>query len=121
MFAFKRHRNLKDILVKAKLNTGQVGGMSACRRGRCVTCPHINNTSKLVGPKGYVDIKENFTCTSEGAVYAIECKRCGSLYVGETGRKLSERFREHRRNVLNDKSDNEVAYHFFVKWTFCSR
>ena len=45
-------------------------------------------------------------------MYAIECRRCGSLYVRETGRKLSERFREHRRNVLNDKSDNEVAYHF---------
>ena len=34
------------------------------------------------------------------------------LYVGETSRKLKERFREHRRNVVNKKQDNEVAQHF---------
>ena len=45
-------------------------------------------------------------------MYVIECKKCGSLYVGETGRKLGDRFREHRRNVINRKIENEVASHF---------
>ena len=42
----------------------------------------------------------------------IECGKCGMLYVGETGRKLGDRFREHRRNVMNGKTDSEVAAHF---------
>ena len=79
---------------------------------KCVTCPYINSSSQIVGPKGVVKVKSHFSCVSEGLVYVIECKRCGSLYVGETGRKLSERFREHRRNVLNRKVENEVASHF---------
>ena len=32
--------------------------------------------------------------------------------MGETGRALKERFREHRRNVINKVEDNEVANHY---------
>ena len=73
----------------------------------------VLGSSKVIGPKGFIDIKENFTCVSEGVIYVIECKECGSLYVGETCRKLGDRFREHRRKVLNNKVDNEIAAHFF--------
>ena len=38
--------------------------------------------------------------------------KCGHLYVGETGRRLGDRFREHRRNVINRNIDNEVSSHF---------
>ena len=55
---------------------------------------------------------DRFTCVSEGVIYIIECKKCGSLYVGETGRRLGDRFREHRRAVINKKQDSEVACHF---------
>ena len=59
-----------------------------------------------------MDINNKFSCISEGVVYAIECQKCGCLYVGETGRKMCERFLEHRRAVLNNKDNNEIAYHF---------
>ena len=55
---------------------------------------------------------ECFSCTSTGLIYAIECQKCGELYVGETSRKLGDRFREHRRDVINKKEDKEVALHF---------
>ena len=35
-------------------------------------------------------------------LYAIQCKRCNILYIGETGRSLSERFREHLRDTKNE-------------------
>ena len=108
----KERKNLKDHLVYSKLHKRQSGNTKTCNRRKCVTCPHINPASKIVGPKGYFDIKSNFSCVSEGLVYVIECKKCGSLYVGETGRKLGDRFREHRRNVINRKIENEVASHF---------
>jgi len=49
---------------------------------------------------------------SSGLVYCIMCSRCGDLYVGETGRRLADRFREHRRDVINAHGDKEVALHF---------
>ena len=41
-------------------------------------------------------------------VYAIHCMKC-TIYIGETGRRLGDRFREHRRYVLNNATDNEVS------------
>ena len=34
------------------------------------------------------------------------------LYVGETGRRLEDRFREHRLDVQDNKPEREVAAHF---------
>ncbi len=112
MIAFRRGKNLHNMLVRSTLQTEVAGGTTPCDRSRCLTCNHITNTTRIIGPRGYFDVKERFTCISEGVVYAIECKKCGSLYIGETGRRLADRFREHRNNVLKDRKDNEVAGHF---------
>ena len=40
------------------------------------------------------------------------CLKCGELYIGETGRMLSERFWEHLRDIKKNKSGKEVAKHF---------
>jgi predicted GIY-YIG superfamily endonuclease len=49
----------------------------------------------------------------KNVVYAIKCASCGQLYIGETKRMLSERFREHRRDVISKKTDiSPVAQHF---------
>ena len=40
----------------------------------------------------YVVIRHNFTCTSSNIIYCIFCSKCCKLYIGETGRHLSDRF-----------------------------
>ena len=35
-----------------------------------------------------------------------------AYYTGETGRRLADRFREHRLDVLHNKGDLPVAQHF---------
>lgn len=112
IIAYKRDKNLKDILVRAIVSPSQNGSTTKCNRSRCITCSYINTCSYVVGPKGVYHTKGNFKCTSKGLIYALECKKCGQLYVGETGRMMCERFREHRRNVINNKADNEIASHF---------
>ena len=57
----------------------------------CVVCP--NNTTG--------------DCCLKDVVYSIICASCGAMYVGETGRFLHERIREH---VLNIKSPNATSY-----------
>ena len=67
--------------------------------------PFILNTSKISGPKRSVKITDRFTCTSANAIYCITCTLCNKLYIGETGRRPGDRFREHFRNVeKNDKN-----------------
>lgn len=113
LIAFKRDKNLGDILVSSRIRSEDVvKGTKKCGRSRCLTCPHINNSDIIIGPTGTFNIKSSFSCISEGIIYAIECDRCGKLYIGETGRKLSDRFREHRRFVVTKKADNEIAFHF---------
>ena len=38
-------------------------------------------------------------CGTIIVIYAITCRRCQAMYIGETGRKLADRFGEHLRSV----------------------
>ena len=51
----------------------------------------------LVHPKDKRDIKEN-----AGVLYNIPCKQCPRAYIGETGRRLGVRLKEHREDVVKN-------------------
>ena len=113
MIAYRRGKNLRDILVRSKLPiVHDNAGTQLCKRSRCVTCHHILKENVVNGPTGSLRVHERFDCVSMGLVYCIVCARCSDLYVGETGRRLGDRFREHRLDVINNKADKEVASHF---------
>ena len=114
MMAYRRDKNLKDILVRARLKaqSGSESGTVKCDRIRCYTCNHVSSDKIVVGPRGTFVIRESFSCVSSELIYAIECKKCGELYVGETSHRLGDRFVEHRRNVQNNVANNEIAAHF---------
>ena len=59
-------------------------------------------------------ITDHFTCTSANVIYCITCTLCKKLYIGETGRRLGDRFREHLRDVEKDDQNASklVARHF---------
>ena len=71
---------------------------------RYKTCPFIHNANKISGPKRSIKITDHFTCTSANVIYCITCTYCKKIYIGETGRRLGDRFREHLHDVeRNDK------------------
>ena len=43
--------------------------------------------------------------------YKIPCKDCPSVYFGETGRALSDRVKEHKRDIVNQKPESALASH----------
>ena len=45
-------------------------------------------------------------------VYVIICSRCNILYVGETQRRLADRFTEHLRSINKNFQGFPVARHF---------
>ena len=46
-----------------------------------------------------------------GAVYKIPCAECLASYVGETGRTLECRIKEHKRSIVNEDTGNNIAVH----------
>ena len=48
---------------------------------------------------------------SRNVIYAIICKRCTMTYIGETGRRLADRFCEHLHSIKHH-SGYPVGVHF---------
>ena len=60
-------------------------------------------------------IKSNLTCETKNLIYMIQCNRCNLQYIGETKRRLKDRFNEHRRTVDNPNNKSKpttAAEHF---------
>ena len=81
----------------------------------------IHNGGKMSGPKRSIKITDHSTCTSANVIYCITRTYCDKLYIGETGRRLGDRFREYLSDVeRNDKdASKSVAGHFNLPnhWT----
>ena len=59
-------------------------------------------------------ITDHFTSTPANVMYCVTCTYCNKLYIGETGRRLGDRFREHLRDVERNEKDasKPLARHF---------
>ena len=79
---------------------------------RCVrVC--ISNTVKISGPNRSFKVTDHFTCISTNVIYCIICTLCKKIYIGDTGRRLADRFREHLRDAEQNNTDasKPVARH----------
>ena len=72
--------------------------------------PHLTLRRLFPSPKD-----KPIDSDSSGIVYNIPCKDCSSCYIGQTGRKLSQRLSEHKRAVVGaDFNTSALAEH---AWT----
>ena len=44
-----------------------------------------------------------------GVVYQVNCIDCEKFYIGETGRMIKTRMKEHKDDGENEKEDNKVS------------
>ena len=115
--AFRRPKNLKDLLVRAKLrsNLDPVPNSNKCLRpNSCRYCPKLNTDGRILcsaSGRTYM-CKYNVSCCSSNLIYCITCKRCGIQYVGQTKRELKMRFTTHFANISKNDPDSEIARHF---------
>ena len=86
----------------------------SCAKEKCSGAKIVQNADKISGPKRSIKITDRFTCTSANVIYCITCTLCKNVYIGETGRRLGDRFREHLRDVEKDDKDasKPFARHF---------
>ena len=113
MVAFRRDDNLRTSLVHTGGKQAATrAGTYPCQHPRCRTCGHISSETDILGPKDRLTIQDSFTCLSSGLIYCISCRRCPSIYIGETGRTLRERFGEHLRSINKKAPGFTDAEHF---------
>ena len=64
-----------------------------------------NNTigNQVIRVKDSVD-----KCNKINVVYQIDCQNCDSKYVGETGRTLGDRIKEHKNNVIKKVEQSQI-------------
>ena len=116
--AYRRSKNLKDLLIRAKLPIGKRsgrkrGGFTKCG-GFCNVCTFSESTSTHKNSKtGEVwKINTELSCKSQDVVYKIRCGKCPPFaYIGETGQQFKDRIRQHKSDI-NTEKDTPVANHF---------
>ena len=77
--------------------------------------PHIQQAYILYIPSHRRrPITHSITCNSKSLTYMSQCERCHKQYIGETKRRLKDRFNEHCRAVdkpRNISKPNKVSEH----------
>ena len=121
--AYRRSSNLSDFLVRAQLRNlvqhNQPRGSYPCGKN-CLTCKYISDgqTSYIFHATGETrPITNHIDCNSKNVIYMIQCNQCSKQYIGETKRRLKDRFNEHRRPVDNPSNISKpttVSEHFLT-------
>ena len=81
----------------------------------CSTCPYITNglTSYTFYATGETrSITSHITFNTKNVIYMVQCNRCNLQCIGETKRRLKDRFNDHRRAV--DKTNINLNPLLFV-------
>lgn len=106
--AFRRNKNLGDLLVHSRLKSQQ-------ERTKTTACPEYkykkwvsNKITNEVFP-----ISPNLNYNSKNCIYLIYCIKCQAHYVGETGNSIATRITQHRYNIRRAKETNtHIVQHF---------
>ena len=108
---YRRAKNLKDHLVRAKLPNISVeehnkAGSFKCMKSRCQTCQNVKNETKFSNKdssKIFEIRKGPLNCDSQNVIYQIVCKTCGIQYIGSSKGAFRLRFnnyKSHHRTFL---------------------
>lgn len=107
--AYRKNRNLKDILVRAKLDPLQPPKVKDLDEFTVVKFVRNRRNKKM-----FV-INQEFTPLSSNCVYMIYCKRCRKQYIGETRNSIRTRMWQHRFNIQRRRHmDTPLVRHFVL-------
>lgn len=142
LVAFRRTKNLTDLLVHPSYNkhfnnmdntnkglTLDTNGFFRCNKKLpyrsktcicgemhvegCRVCAHsVDRLSHLPNSTLRILSNQSATCETPNVIYAIWCRICLKIYVGETRQKLSARFDQHLRAIRQSKTTELIYEHF---------
>ena len=99
------------MLVRSKLwqPATRKPGTTPCNQEKCKTCPFICTNISIQGPKS------KFNCQTYKIVHNIHCTKYAKFYIGETGRTLDTRFKEHLADIKHFKQAGHSIHNIRVK------
>ena len=90
-----------------------------CQKIDCKVSPYSANFKFLFLKNNlFLPIKNNSNCDSSFFIYIIICIRCNSFYIGEYGRLVKDRLKEHLyciKTFIPYVKFNSVSKHFNLK------
>ncbi len=122
IFGYRRPKNLKDLLIQAKLpalnqpkrRVPHCEFANKCKNRKCVFCPLLNKSGKIKSTytgREY-KCKCNVTCKSNNLIYCITCSVCQKQYIGQTGDTLHKRFGAHAGSINRKNLKDDIGRHF---------
>lgn len=95
----------------------QENQFSKCNDNECVVCSRYDDSfAQGYGKYYYQTVNHNnnkvINCESENLVYQIYCNACKISYVGETGRSIKTRTKEHIKAIEKGTGDKLLIKHF---------
>ena len=125
VLGFRRAKNLKDILTRSRLkyppHTPQtrpgVSGVvesNPCNKTSCRYCSKLDTsgttTSTHTGRTYSTPV--GGSCKHNNLIYLLTCQICKKQYVGQTGRALMDRMREHFYYITRKDTTQPLGRHF---------
>ena len=122
MVEYKRQTNIRDRIIKAKIPAKftraqrSIPGMKKC--GNCVVCPYVKEGNQVKSKTKTWNLVKPFNCVTKNVVYFIECQkeRCKNgdkyIYIGETGKQIETRIRQHLGYIRNKEIRQSTGSHF---------
>jgi len=115
LVSFMRDQNIRNLFgQKYTFQTIDQPEVSNALAHEAIKVLSFPTVEKISGPKRSIKVTDHFTCISANVIYCITCILSRKLYIGDTGRRLGDRFREHPRDVEKDAQflSKPVARHF---------
>ncbi|XP_045208770.2 uncharacterized protein LOC123560670 [Mercenaria mercenaria] len=110
LLAFRRDKNIRDVLVHGKTNRAFRSSPDICSCHICLLIfkGEVADTTK----RHTYQTVTHTSCSDTNLVYGLLCKPCNkTIYVGETERSLKERISEHLRDI-RQQVDKPINRHF---------
>ena len=78
-----------------------------CKSKNCRYCPKINHTGQITSKT-----TNRSYCSKICVDYCITCSRCNIQYVGQTKKRLIDRFGNHFYNIIANIKTEIIGRHF---------
>lgn len=116
MIAFRRTRNIRDKIIRANHHGRQQEQRedhAEVSVGRSLLARQMNHTRSITNRKTNRTLNiEGGPASTVGAIYAAECTKHHSIYIGQTERQLNLRFNNHRSDVEKQPHVCKLTEHF---------
>ena len=110
--AYRRLKTLKVYLVRASIITQKTKkpDKKQCKNpAKCRYCPKINKSGKIVCS---VTNRTYYSKINVNLIYVITCLKCLKQYVGQTDRRLMDRFQGHFGSIRSEETTTLINDHF---------